>query len=88
MSAKESGPKLTLEEKDLLHDLVHTGQVIVILKLMQHFSYQREQDLLTFTYKPGEEQDLMHRKSKQMGAKEFFNSFKRYLETIKGRKLL
>ena len=88
MPPKKETPRLTEEEKDIVTDLVHTGQIIPILKLMQYFSDLRDQDLLTFTYKPGQEQELMHRKSKAMGSREFFNSFKRYLEKIKGRKLL
>ena len=88
MSPKVDAPRLTDEENDTVSDLVHTDQVIPLLKLMQYFAHQRETDLVTFTYKPGQEPELIHRKSKATGAREFFNSFKRHLEKIKGRKLL
>lgn len=88
MPTKKQGPSLTEEEKDMIKDLVHSGQILPILKLMKYFADLRDQDLLTFTYKPGNEQELLHRKSKATGSREFFNSFKRYLEKVKGRKLI
>ena len=85
---QEAKLKLSFNEEDTLKDLVHTGQINAVLKIMEHYATQQEQSLVSFQYKPGQEQELVNKKAAALGARHMFNAIKRHLEKIKGSKLL
>jgi len=79
---------LTMDETEMLQDIVHSSGIKAVLKVMDHYATQQEHTLISFVYKPGKEQELLNKKSAATGARGMFNSIKRHFEKVKGSKLL
>ena len=80
--------QLSEDDKDIIRDLVHTGQIKTLLKVLEQHVHQREADLLAFNYKPGQEQLLCEKKVAASAVRAFHNSIRNYFLTYKKGKVL
>jgi len=74
---------LTIEERDTLSDL-DADIYRALIKDMAWVVEQTENAVIDFQYRPGKENELHHLKAKAMGAREFFSTYLRRIESLKG----
>ena len=72
--------KLSPEERDYLTDLLFHEGYRALMKEMENYVQAREQEIISFQYKPGEEQQLYYLKTKALGAREFYQLMEKIVE--------